>query len=323
MTQHGPVDSYILVGGKDVSPFTFTLSDEQEQELEQSNAIKTNFEASKPIGLARVMIEAAGGFYEDSVGGILDALQAKGQTLQQVAWGNAGWVPGAMCRIINGTYATIFKRIINRSEITKAHAIHKLTGVPMEAVVVNGFTAIVTDPGNSQTTPADQLTNTTAPGGAITSSSVANPSTITTPQPHGLITGDDVFIANHAGSTPSINGQRTVTVTGANTFTIPLNVTVGGTGGTFVKVTSTNGTADLHVTELTLDGHTNFTPTLVHSADNSTYVTLQAFDPVTLVGTTQRKTITGQIRRYAAFSWDFAGAGGANRRAVAFIALAR
>ena len=68
---------------------------------------------------------------------------------------------------------------------------------------------------------------------AITSSSVANPTVITTATAHGLVTGNKVVIKNHSGSTPSINDTTyTVTVTGTNTFTIPVNVTVAGTGGT-------------------------------------------------------------------------------------------
>ena len=69
---------------------------------------------------------------------------------------------------------------------------------------------------------------------AITSSSVANPTVITTTAPHGLTVGDvvQVIIAGHSGSTPTINGTRLATVTGASTFTIPVNVSVGGTGGT-------------------------------------------------------------------------------------------
>ena len=66
----------------------------------------------------------------------------------------------------------------------------------------------------------------------ITSSSVANPSVITTTDPHGLITDDYTTIAGHSGSTPDINASWQVTVTGASTFTISVNVTVGGTGGT-------------------------------------------------------------------------------------------
>ncbi len=65
----------------------------------------------------------------------------------------------------------------------------------------------------------------------ILTSSVANPTTITTSRPHGLDTGQTVVIQSHSGSTPSINGSHTVTMTGLYTFTIPVNVTVAGTGG--------------------------------------------------------------------------------------------
>lgn len=68
---------------------------------------------------------------------------------------------------------------------------------------------------------------------AITSSSVANPTVITTATNHGLTTGNQVIIRGHTGETPDITGTLyTVTVTGLTTFTIPVNVTVGGTGGT-------------------------------------------------------------------------------------------
>jgi hypothetical protein len=69
----------------------------------------------------------------------------------------------------------------------------------------------------------------------ITSSSV-DPlaTTITTSAPHGLVTGQQVTIATHTGSTPSINGTWRVKVTGPSTYTIPIAVTVGGTGGTSI-----------------------------------------------------------------------------------------
>lgn len=73
----------------------------------------------------------------------------------------------------------------------------------------------------------------------ITSSSVANPTVVTTATPHGWASGQLVRIANHTGSTPTINGDRTATVTGASTFTVPVNVTVGGTGGTVTKLVQT------------------------------------------------------------------------------------
>jgi DNA-binding XRE family transcriptional regulator len=68
---------------------------------------------------------------------------------------------------------------------------------------------------------------------AITSSSVANPSVITTAA-NTFKSTDTVTIAGHSGSTPTINGERVATVTGGTTFTIPINVTGGGTGGTAV-----------------------------------------------------------------------------------------
>jgi len=80
---------------------------------------------------------------------------------------------------------------------------------------------------------------------AITSSSVANPSVITTTTAHGLTTGNKVYIVGHTGSTPDINSTVYVaTVTGTTTFTIPVNVTVGGTGGTLGVFPATN-TGDL------------------------------------------------------------------------------
>jgi hypothetical protein len=67
---------------------------------------------------------------------------------------------------------------------------------------------------------------------AVTSSSVANPTVITTGVSHGFTTGQPVTIAGHTGSTPAISGTYIATVLSANTFSIPVTVTVGGTGGT-------------------------------------------------------------------------------------------
>jgi putative tail protein len=72
-----------------------------------------------------------------------------------------------------------------------------------------------------------------APAITITSSSVANPTHITTATPHGYRTGDFVRITGHSGSTPSINGyELKITVISPTVFTYGINVTVAGTGGT-------------------------------------------------------------------------------------------
>jgi len=68
----------------------------------------------------------------------------------------------------------------------------------------------------------------------ITSISVSGTTTVTTTNPHGLVTGDKIFIVG-SNSTPTIDGTRVVTVTGTNTFTVPVSVTVAGTEGAWKK----------------------------------------------------------------------------------------
>ena len=70
----------------------------------------------------------------------------------------------------------------------------------------------------------------------VTSSSVANPSVITTGTAHGFANGDTVLITGHTGSTPNINGSWVISGASGSTFTIPVNVTVGGTGGTVANM---------------------------------------------------------------------------------------
>jgi len=70
------------------------------------------------------------------------------------------------------------------------------------------------------------------PAATITTSSVAAATVITTALAHGLTTGTLVTIAGHTGSTPAISGTYQITVTSTTKFTIPLAVTIAGSGGT-------------------------------------------------------------------------------------------
>ena len=69
-------------------------------------------------------------------------------------------------------------------------------------------------------------------GKTVVGNSVANPTVVTVTN-HGLTTGDYVYIIN-SNSTPSIDGGYNVTVTGNNTFTVPVNVTKAGTSGELI-----------------------------------------------------------------------------------------
>lgn len=77
----------------------------------------------------------------------------------------------------------------------------------------------------------ERILDVLGPSVAITSSSVANPSNILTAA-NTFVSGDTVTIAGHTGSTPAIDGERVATVVNGTNFTIPINVTGGGTLGT-------------------------------------------------------------------------------------------
>lgn len=102
------------------------------------------------------------------------------------------------------------------------------SGPQQEVNGIIGFTfSVKTTSRQVETIPASPPAAVT-----ITSSSVADPTLITTAASHLLVTGDVITIAGHTGATPDINGAWVATVLSATTFTIPVSVTVGGTGGT-------------------------------------------------------------------------------------------
>lgn len=67
----------------------------------------------------------------------------------------------------------------------------------------------------------------------ISTNTLANPTVITTPTAHGLTSGDIIQVFD-SNSTPTIDGERIVTVLSPTTFSVPVNVTVAGTAGYFI-----------------------------------------------------------------------------------------
>lgn len=103
---------------------------------------------------------------------------------------------------------------------------------PSDTSTVGSFTEAT---GGGYTAKTLQLNVAYIASVAITSSSAANPTNILATA-HGLTSADTVTIANHSGSVTDINGTHVVTVTDANNFTIPVNLTGGGgTGGTLSR----------------------------------------------------------------------------------------
>jgi len=74
-----------------------------------------------------------------------------------------------------------------------------------------------------------------SPAAAIVASSLANPTVVETETPHGFVTGDTVAIVGHVGSTPALDGSRVVTRIDASHFSVPVNVSVAGAGGTVTR----------------------------------------------------------------------------------------
>lgn len=85
----------------------------------------------------------------------------------------------------------------------------------------------------------------------IATSSIANPTVVTTDEAHGYVTGETAVIVDHEDSVLDINGSHVVTVLSTTTFSIPIAVTVGGTGGSAtVTWTPTNVPRRVHAATL-------------------------------------------------------------------------
>ncbi len=97
---------------------------------------------------------------------------------------------------------------------------------------------------------------------AITSSSAANPTVITTPSAHGLVAGDQITIQGHSSS-PPINSTYTVaTAPTTTTFTIPTAITSAGSKGFVSRFNAGQDSDALRFTENTfLNEGGSFAPT--------------------------------------------------------------
>jgi hypothetical protein len=69
----------------------------------------------------------------------------------------------------------------------------------------------------------------------ISAISAAGPTNITTSADHELNSGDVIYIYN-SDSTPSVDGQYTITKVDATNFTIPVTVTIAGSAGTMSQI---------------------------------------------------------------------------------------
>ena len=146
----------------------------------------------------------------------------------------------------------------------------------------------------------DLISNLTISSGAISNILVANPTEVTSTG-HGLSTGDSITITG-SNSTPSINGTYAVTVTGTNTFTIPVHVTGAGSAGSWLKqskvIAQNNFEATIQTTPKTIgsisySSPATITTTAPHGLFTGRKITISNVTSVPSVNDLFTVTVTG------------------------------
>jgi hypothetical protein len=281
---------------------------------EQDDGLGDNFESFRPVGKQSATLMQNGAFFDTATNSLHAAMATKlGTTPQATARigcvGIMGNAVGDVCYGVSGAHSVGYEPLADLGKLTKANAEHLIAGLVERGQIIQPH-AVKTADWNTKTlgTTVDYTTDPSQFTIPITSNSVANPSVVTTPVPHGLTTGQVIVISGVATSSPTINGERTVTVLSSTTFSVAVNVTVGGTGGTFVLASSVNGGAGYQQVSA-LSGFTGFVGKIRHSADDTTYADLVTFTNVTSAPNAQRVTCAGTVNRYLCFDGDVTGSG--------------
>ena len=311
MGTHGSPDTaFLLVGGRNVLDVITDLSDDTEAVTEETTPLGAAWPTHAGVGVAKCALSLKG-FYDDRVGSIDDAISGKEGTAQVVAFGLEGNVVGKQFVGLAGVFGAKYTRGPARNALHKMDVACVVTGNKDEGVILHGLTA-ETAAGDTHLTSIDRALDVKLVKVPIATSSVAAATVITTTVPHGLTDQDVVVIAGHSGSTPAVSGSYTATVTGPTTFTVPVNVSVGGTGGTVLRaITKNGGAAYLLVKSLTLGGYTNLAVTIKHSLDNTSFVALGTFAVVTAEPSAERLVVAAgtTVYRWLDMAWAWTGAG--------------
>lgn len=282
---------------------------------EATHGLGDSWHKHTPVGMRFAELAQEGAFFDTSAGNIHEALgggvaSTPQSTMRVACVGYAGNTVAAPFTGFEGLVQGEYEALGNVGALQRANAAYTVSGKGEDGHILHALGAETAD----ANTEASSVDNTSAAGGRtipITSNSQAAASVVTTPVAHGLTTGDTVLIAGVSGSSPTINGERTVTVLTSTTFSVPVDTSAGtgGTGGTFTRgKTQNGGSGYLQVTAISLGGHTAAQVTVRHSADNATFADLVAFTARTAIGA-ERVTVTGTVNRYTAVALDFTGAG--------------
>ncbi len=306
------VDGYALIAMK-----LQGLRHKVEAITTRADGLGDSSQSNDPTGVVKAELAQEGGFFDTTALSGHAALAGSVPTTPQttprvVCIGFAGQTSGAPFRGLYGAFSFAYEVLAKLDDLTKANASYVINGAVDQGTIIQPLATKSADWNTkSLGTQVDYVSDTTQRVIPITSASKAAASVVTTTVPHGLTTGDIIFIASNTLAGPAINGQQTVTVTGLSTFTVAVNTTAStgaGTGGTFVRANNaTGGVGYLQVTSST--GFTNFVGKLRDSPDDTTYADLIAFTDSVVSPHAERATVPGVVDRYISFDGDVTGSG--------------
>lgn len=322
--------SPILVDGYDVSPGPMTdVSLDVQALTELNHGLGDNWQKSAWTNLRKFVLSMKG-FYEDTANSVRDAFNdAKNGLTRIICYSVEGNTIGKHFVGLAAAGENSFKRLPSLGVLIKAEIGFAAGGANCDpGQIVHNYVAESSATGDTTASSVDNNNDPQHVNIVITGTTKANPCVITTSQPHGLVSGDVIFISGDSLAGPAINGQQTVTFISATTFSVPVNTTAStgaGNDGTLIQVDSDNGGYGyLQQGALTLGGFTNFAPLIKHSTDNASWGTIVTFAVVTTAPSAQRIVVAAgtKINRYLAAFWSYGGAG-AGQSAKFFIGFSR
>lgn len=298
-----------LVDGYNLLPsLSESAAMSKESITQQTNALGATSEEHTPVGITKGMLTVGNGFFDEVTDSLHTALGSISHASRIVVASIEGNIIGKHFMGFEGVYDQKYEIQDVRDGLTKSNVSYIVSGDIDEGVIVQDLVAVTADkiPPTGDT-PVDFSVNVENRSISILTNTLANPSVVTTEVPHGLVTGQTVSITGVITSSPTINGERVVTVISPTTFSVPVNVTTAGTGGVIVRSNTSNGGVG-YLQVMAYSGFTGVVHKIMHSPDDITYAALVTFANVTAIGR-QRIEITGNVDRYLSSSIDVTGVG--------------
>lgn len=313
MSNYGSADvGFILVGGYSLLGSVTALQDSVEAILDQLTALGDSWTKFGYTGLKKGAL-SQNGFFDDAAGQVNAALVDNQGDSHIYCHNLEGNVIGKRFVGYAGAIEAKYDRVAQLGKFTLANAAYNPSDAIETGRILHALGTEAAASGDTTATPVDRATDTAAVRIPITSSSVANPSHIITPVPHGLLTNDYAVIAGHVGSTPDVNNEYQVTVISPVEFTIPVNVTVGGTGGYLIaSATKDGGSGYVQIPALTLGGYTDVVFKVRHSQNGAAWADLGTFTAIAGPAPTAARLVVAAgttVNRHLAMSWAYGGAG--------------